>query len=71
MATPGALQRKSATSSQEPELFPVESLLRHTIFPAKLPVAVAAIVVTTVMWFATPPAGRGKRHGNSALTSGA
>jgi short-chain fatty acids transporter len=63
MATPGALQPQIRDIVAAGGVVPGGLVsFRHTIFlwQSFVSVAVEAVVVTTVMWFATPPAGRGK-----------
>ena len=63
MATPGALQPQIRDIVAAGGLVPGGIVsFRHTIFlwQSFASVAVELIVVTVVMWFATPPAGRGR-----------
>ncbi|HEV3140709.1 MAG TPA: TIGR00366 family protein, partial [Vicinamibacterales bacterium] len=63
MATPGALQPQIRDIVSHGGLIPGGIIpFRHTIFlwQSLLSVPIEIIVVTTVMWLATPPAGAGK-----------
>jgi short-chain fatty acids transporter len=63
MATPGALQPQIREIVAHGGVVPGGIItFRHTIFlwQSMLSVIVEVVVVTAVMWFATPPAGQGK-----------
>jgi short-chain fatty acids transporter len=74
MATPGALQPQIRDIVAAAGTVPGGIIsFRHTIFlwQSFFSVAVETIVVTTVMWFATPPAGRGKTARQLGIDVGA
>ena len=73
MATPGALPPKIREIVAHGGMV-VDGLIsfRHTIFlwQSLLSVVIEIIVVTTVMWLVTPPAGRGKSAADLGITLG-
>jgi short-chain fatty acids transporter len=72
MATPGALQPQIRDIVAAGGVVPGGIIsFRHTIFlwQSFVSVAVEIVVVTAVMWFATPPKGAGRRRGSLASMS--
>jgi short-chain fatty acids transporter len=73
MATPGALQPKIREIVAHGGMV-ADGIIsfRHTIFlwQSLLSVVIEIIVVTTVMWLVTPPAGRGKTAADLGITLG-
>ncbi len=73
MATPGALQPSIRDIVAHGGIVPGGIIgFTHTIFlwQSLVSVVVEIVVVTTVMWLATPPAGRGRTAPISASTLG-